>query len=714
MKKIFLGLIALATITVGCEYEVMEGERIETKKMVPITVNVPSNQSRVAYSGSDATFEIGDQIALRVHDVANADNLADEQTAYTFTCTAVTDGNATFEGELPAYASDVQIGANYPATLESYTGEKWCRVKTPIPTSFTQTADGSIVEAYDYMRAEATATAIDEGTEFNLTFNHVMAFFDFKVTNNTGNAVTLKGVELSCAENIFWNGDNSRIHTYSNGNDSWIEVSNGTAAQIETYLATPVTLAAGESKNIVIATTNNDMSAKALNITVVCEEGEQTFAKPNGPNMGMGSYATSTLSLTSFESIETTNLAEISASVYTEDVNATTWIHVLDAEVPASVATTLGYTDNAALYAALGGEVSYTLTDAYGNKTTSPKSDAWFDATGKFDQYNGVWGTITQASGSTGLRVAFFRRDMYTVSAAELTFTATFEKDNKVINLPLKITVVNKPVYVSQGSTTYNIKLGYIGGYADQTSSIEITNIANISEIIGGNATSIEMQNGTNEFQTWSTPDGWFGDGTMGHNANAVACMKPNSDGSFSFICMYPSCVGGETASCTYRYYNSATLKSYDVIINVTIETPAAVDYDIVGTYNYAFNAKYVAGDHYGDVNQFTIPAEDWTAITNALGATPDLVKMSKKDGTNTIFQNYTDGWFGAEGAIAWGTGAMVYMQLTNPISASFSGLGTFYTGLTAGDIATCTYRYINTSNNKAVDVTYSVTIVTE
>ncbi|MBR2981285.1 MAG: hypothetical protein IKC67_04090, partial [Odoribacter sp.] len=704
MKKIFLGLISLAAIAVGCEYEVMEGERFETQKIVPITVNVPSNQSRVAYDGANATFEIGDQIALRVHDIANDENLAAEQTAYTFTCTAVAgDGNATFEGELPAYATNVQIGANYPSTLESYTGEKWCRVKTPIPTSFTQTADGSIVEAYDYLRAEATATSIEEGTEITLTFNHVMAFLDFKITNNTGNAVTLNGVELSCTENLFWNGENSRIHTYATGNDSWIEASNGTAAQIETYLATPVTLAAGESKNIVIASTSNDMSAKALNITVVCAEGEQSFAKPNGPNMGMGSYATSNLSLTSIESIETTNLAEISASVYTEDVNSSAWIHVLDAEVPASVATTLGYADNAALFAALGGDVAYTIKDAYDNKVSTPKADAWFDATGKFDQANGVWGTITQAGGSTGLRVAFFRRDISTVSAAELTFTATFEKDNKVVNLPLRITVADKPVYALQGSTTYNIELPFVAG--DQATTLEINNIANITEILGGEATSIDMKNSSDAFQTWTTTDGWFGaNGATNWGNNSIVYFKPNLDGTFYAIGMYPTCVGGETASCTYRYYNSATLKSYDVIINVTIETPPAVEYVHQGSTTYNIELPFVAGNQ-----ATTIEINNIANITEILGGEATSIDMKNSSDAFQIWTT-TDGWFGANGATNWGNNSIVYFKPN--LDGTFYEIGMFHTCV-GGETASCTYRYYNSATLKSYDVIINVTIET-
>ncbi|MBR2981524.1 MAG: hypothetical protein IKC67_05305, partial [Odoribacter sp.] len=156
----------------------------------------------------------------------------------------------------------------------------------------------------------------------------------------------------------------------------------------------------------------------------------------------------------------------------------------------------------------------------------------------------------------------------------------------------------------------------------------------------------------------------------------------------------------GETASCTYRYYNSATLKSYDVIINVTIETPPAV----VRTYQKSYSIVN-PGNHVEHDPRFSI--EDiMPEIQTLIGGAPDKILMSNSESEFQVW-NSTDGWFGANGAAGWGTQAQMFCLKPNA-DGTFSYCAAYNDGECN---AQCTYRYINTATSKAVDVEITIAL---
>ncbi len=239
---------------------------------------------------------------------------------------------------------------------------------------------------------------------------------------------------------------------------------------------------------------------------------------------------------------------------------------------------------------------------------------------------------------------------------------------------------------------------------------VNVSGQYNVAEMIEGCDTDMEPQLGyENEYgemvwQNWSVTDGWFGpDGPMNWGAGCIVCIKPNSDGSFNHISAYPGI--DPTEIVVYINYGN------DVILEVTaIITPEEVEetnqYNIVETINVERTVTFIA-DHGAVPETDTL---DMAAITEKIGGTPNEFLMSRPDGK---FQDWTttDGWYGTEGAVAWGSGSA--LKCMKPEAD-----GTFTDDCCHPEAeaqlpatATCTYRYGNTETMKAVDVKFTVTI---
>lgn len=305
MKKLFYSVFALAALA-SCEAVVMEGDGTNNvisapKEMVNVTVNVPANESRVAYGDNgSATFEVGDQIAIRVHEDAESDGFPwndsgteDERSAYIFTCVSVTDGVAQFEGQLPVTDKNVQIAANFPATLEA-SGNRWCTVKVPYYTEYTQNNMEDLIEQFHYMRAATTSTGINAESELSFTFQPIGQFFELNITNGTEEAFNLQAVELLADGNYFRVNPNAYMHVFQGNYDHWIEGDQGAwSTSARTTLATPKSLAKGESYKVVIPFfANPSEQNRSLSVNIITDQGNLLVSKGTTPyfNYMQGAY----------------------------------------------------------------------------------------------------------------------------------------------------------------------------------------------------------------------------------------------------------------------------------------------------------------------------------------------------------------------------------------------------------------------------------------
>ena len=209
----------------------------------------------------------------------------------------------------------------------------------------------------------------------------------------------------------------------------------------------------------------------------------------------------------------------------------------------------------------------------------------------------------------------------------------------------------------------------------------------------------------------WFTESGY----ATGWGDGAYACIDvlgfaTDAINLHGYVCLFPNRSEIGTTYSTYVVFKTEEAE-YVVEIKATgVETPEKQplpEMEIVKTYDFEFDALYVAGEHKQDNSQFSL--QEYIAdIESLIGAPVDQILMSLADGT---FQDWaeTDGWFGAEGATKWGNGSIVFMKPNT--DGSFKEIGTFY-DLTAGDVANCTYRYASSATLKAVDINFTVTVV--
>ena len=184
----------------------------------------------------------------------------------------------------------------------------------------------------------------------------------------------------------------------------------------------------------------------------------------------------------------------------------------------------------------------------------------------------------------------------------------------------------------------------------------------------------------------------------------------------YGTTCLMPNKAEIGTTYATYIVFKTAEAEYVVQINQEVVAVPSSKDFQVVYTKEKAFTMPFVEDSENDDPTLCSLE-EDWADIVDAIGGNPDLVQMSKLDeNSETIYQGYsnTDGWFGATGAAAWGTGAnLIFMQYaTNDsgIAGTFRRIGTITTGITDGMTAECTYRYVYTETGKAADITFKVT----
>ena len=113
------------------------------------------------------------------------------------------------------------------------------------------------------------------------------------------------------------------------------------------------------------------------------------------------------------------------------------------------------------------------------------------------------------------------------------------------------------------------------------TYSLE-SKMAEIDSLIGGKVDFVQMSTLREKtygskperyFLAWQVTDGWFGYTGAVHwkSSDAIACIKPFTDGTFGFVGCKPGALVGSTPSVTLRYANINTGKCVDIDVYIQI-----------------------------------------------------------------------------------------------------------------------------------------------
>ena len=159
--------------------------------------------------------------------------------------------------------------------------------------------------------------------------------------------------------------------------------------------------------------------------------------------------------------------------------------------------------------------------------------------------------------------------------------------------------VVPSDGYYSITINSLNSTTGYVVPENAKRHTIEIditldsyTNIAsqvNIAHLVqGATAQEVKMayldSNNRLAWQNWSITDGWFGVyGACSWGAKCVACIKPNVDGSFEYVCAYPEREAGTTATAILDYGNNIIVAITVVLVKPTTIPNNEIWYTSVG-----------------------------------------------------------------------------------------------------------------------------------
>ncbi len=160
--------------------------------------------------------------------------------------------------------------------------------------------------------------------------------------------------------------------------------------------------------------------------------------------------------------------------------------------------------------------------------------------------------------------------------------------------------VVPSNGYYSITINSLNSTTGYVVPENAKRHTIEIditlgsyTNIAsqvNIAHLVqGATAQEVKMayldSNNRLAWQNWSITDGWFGvyGACSWGETECVACIKPNVDGSFEYVCAYPEREAGTTATAILDYGNNIIVAITVVLVKPTTIPNNEIWYTSVG-----------------------------------------------------------------------------------------------------------------------------------
>lgn len=159
--------------------------------------------------------------------------------------------------------------------------------------------------------------------------------------------------------------------------------------------------------------------------------------------------------------------------------------------------------------------------------------------------------------------------------------------NDKMFVVKFEITITEKTIkpiiewdIVKEYNYTFDISLALGYGQTEESySTYDITaDAATFAELLGASVDNTVLMKfitdaGDVDYQSWSITDGWFGnEGAVYWGAESIACIKPNNDGTFSFVgCKNDVAVVGDKPVGEFLYANKASKKAVKVNITANI-----------------------------------------------------------------------------------------------------------------------------------------------
>ena len=286
-------------------------------------------------------------------------------------------------------------------------------------------------------------------------------------------------------------------------------------------------------------------------------------------------------------------------------------------------------------------------------------------------------------------------------------------------------TPVERGYVIPEGAMTYTVEV-------DAEGFVDVSFEHNIADLIAGCAPDAKIQmayldeDGVMAWQDWLVTDGWFGatGATYWGADDCMACIKPWTDGSFSYIGAFPGWEIGSEATVIFNYGN-------DVIVAITakiVEPEPAPEFQTPEA-DYVYSAELEHNSTWMTCS-WEMAFEDELTILAALGLDGDynregamadavaegavIIKGFNADGTLTqnVVNDHTGNsgyWFAEDGTVStYGKATMVaeinsyYTGGTMCIKSDLTEAGKTYPGY-----------YVYTANGKQVIIKLECVVTT-
>lgn len=279
MKKVYLsfGVLLSAIAFTSCDQAEMLNGGTQANEATSMTIQATNLQTRTAIDGLTVKWAEGDQVGMFCGGIdANTTNVL-------FNVTPGEDGgNATLksDGDMHwAFNEDTYVYGYYPYSNKIASGTA---AVFSLPLIQEQVdAKASQLSKYDYLVAAPVKSTT--GENINVTFDHVMSWLDFEVTNDDNKDITLESIDL--------NADNSLISAatidLSKSNDAegyMAFTTTGTTSKLSVN-ATPAegdtwnVIKSGETVTLRMAMFPTDLTGKSYTIVAHTSAGDFTVNK---------------------------------------------------------------------------------------------------------------------------------------------------------------------------------------------------------------------------------------------------------------------------------------------------------------------------------------------------------------------------------------------------------------------------------------------------
>ena len=164
--------------------------------------------------------------------------------------------------------------------------------------------------------------------------------------------------------------------------------------------------------------------------------------------------------------------------------------------------------------------------------------------------------------------------------------------------------------------------------------------------------------------------------------------------------------------------YNTSNDKMFVVKFEITItevEVKPIIQWDIVKEFNYTFDISLAKGYEQTEESYSTYDiTADAATFADLLGASVDNTVLMKfiNDEGETDYQSWsiTDGWFGNEGAVYWGSESIACIKPNS--NGTFGFVGCKNDVAEVGDKPVGEFLFANKASNKAVKVNITANII--